>query len=80
MRGIDPKTHDSQRRGFNSSCAEVAHVPAPSWSVLLLRTVHGAAAVNLALHVGNVQRCRFADPQQRIRHDLNDCSIAEAGE
>ena len=55
-------------------------MPAPF--LVGFRAAHrqGAAAVGLTLHVGHVQRCRFADPQQRIRHDLYECRIAEAGE
>ena len=54
----------------------------PASFLVGFRATHrdGTAAVDLALHVGNVQRCRFADPQQRIGHDLDDCRIGEAGE
>ena len=55
-------------------------MPAPFLVGLAAGDRHGAAAVGLALHVGDVQRGRFADPQQRIRHDLDECRIAEAGE
>ena len=80
VRRVDAGAADPRADALHGGRAEVADVPAGVLIRLAAAHRHGAAAVDLALHVGNVQRFGFTDPQQRIRHDRDDCRIAAPGE